>query len=563
MTDFWHFLGMFRCVQRFGPLLLPRTCARCTTGGLRLCNEVGRHCSNMALVAAGEGLELLGSYVTETFGAEIGEWASSATRAIPYESWYNELRTANDIGEVVDTLGGIQDFSRDWIVDAGKGAVIPVGGAITEWALEKYFGGGSGKRASDWDPEDREPKKPRINPNRRLKTHVSMYAGRFKRKQKPRGSRASFRGATLSTEAGGIAVGSDLVCIGHTTFPVEKTLRQACRALVRTLAIKASWQFTSWDSFPPSAGSFAIVLSSFDSANDASAGESVTPVLSSANSYESCANELYLVLAQRLGTAAGGDQNVQFDQCNLIEVTAAGPPPSGVSLATIRMRSYKLHFHNKSCITLQNRTLSDGNDGQHTVNGQNDLTTDISANPLYGRSYLVKGNYVKFRDRAASESGFVPLIPSTTVGAFARGYGDSSGFNQTNDGVQGAVMQKIPPPSVFTNLKKVGKVVLNPGRVKKGVIRSTMTVTWNSLFAQAQNVFLRNFTNSNLRYQHKLGLTEMFCFEKMLNSRVQEPVIAIAWELNQYLSCYGTYSDAIPTAPIVQIDRTAYTGTFN
>jgi hypothetical protein len=519
----------------------------------------------MALVAAGEGLELLGSYVTETFGAEIGEWAQTATRGIPYETWFNELRTANDVEEVLDTLSGIGDFSRDWLANAGKGAVIPVGGAIAEWALEKYFSKGSGKRVADWDSsqEQPDPQKRRINRNTRSRTHSSMYAGRFQRKYRPRGSRASYRGATLSTEAGGIAVGSDLVAIGHTTFPVEKSLRQACRALVRTLAAKASWQFTSWDSFPPSAGSFAIVLSSFDSANDASAGEAVTPVLSSLNSYESVANELYLILATRLGTAAGGDQNVQFDQCNLIEVTAAGPPPTGVALATVRLRSYKLHFYNKSVLTLQNRTLSDGNDGQHTIDGQNDLTTDISANPLYGRSYLVKGNYIKFRDRASSETGFVPLIPSTKVGAFARGYGQTSGFSTSNDGTPGPVMQKIPPPSVFTNLKRVGKVMLNPGMVKKGVIKSALSITWNSLFAHAQNVFLRNFTNQTLRYQHKLGVTEMFAFEKMLNSRVQEPVVAIAWELNQYLSCYGTYSDAIPTAPIVQIDRTAYTGTFN
>lgn len=358
--------------------------------------------------------------------------------------------------------------------------------------------------------------------------------GRKARTAKPTTFRK--RGSELKYEIGGVLGDPDCVYIGHSTNGGEFWLDMFCRNVVRDLFGMKGTYFADWNQQWTDNMTFEVRYKDgvTNSVSTTLSWTSNDSLINFDQTYLGLAYEMKKRIqdAFRADAALGRYHEIPvFDHFKLLNVADVE--------AWIRATDYYHVFKVESTLVLQNRSLANDDAGADPVRT---LVTDISNNPLIGRQYI------------GTQNGFTPKVRET-LGQLPANYQpfhpqyDKPVILSQAQYTLTDTLAKPPPGSFFKNCKKSNRVQLNPGQLKKSYLRTSLKLScqrFNNLFYHA---WIIDATDDYQRLPK--GHCAMFGFEKLLNSRVDEPSISIAWELNQMYHSYGYYTKQQSAAPIV------------
>ena len=183
--------------------------------------------------------------------------------------------------------------------------------------------------------------------------------------------------------------------------------------------------------------------------------------------------------------------------------------------AELYCRNVKLMLRQTSVMILQNRTLG--------ATAGDDQSTDVTNNPIVGRSWDVKGNTI------VSRNNFL-----VTGAAKAGGINLPYDGHATYAGSTGPLMEslKVAGPTDVKYALSTRRVRLGPGHLKKSYLTFKRTIGLNSLFYYLRSYIVQGTAASKATYtvNVRLGRTRFFQFEKLCDTRgTGHQDIALAW----------------------------------
>lgn len=209
-----------------------------------------------------------------------------------------------------------------------------------------------------------------------------------------------------------------------------------------------------------------------------------------------------------------------------------------IGYTRMNLRTARVHMYCKSTQKIQNRTIN-------STGGDEESVDNV---PLYGRSYEGNGN---------------GAVPKTTV--------DSTSSITTNaarfpfcDVVSGTLAkvptdrfyQEVLAPSHFINVKKFGKLRVEPGYIKTSALYSKKSMSVQSwfrmLYYKAQGSHMQTFH----------GKYRLMMLEKMINAVTGTTVnsIKVAYETNNRTGLFITTYKNTYTAPLNSVANISTSG---
>lgn len=183
----------------------------------------------------------------------------------------------------------------------------------------------------------------------------------------------------------------------------------------------------------------------------------------------------------------------------------------------INTSQIRLSVYVKSVLKIQNRTLASSVAG----NTDADNANNIANNPLIGRKYGVNG------------SRFAPLLQYGAGAAFDAATNGllSNDWSRFTDGNDLQHYRHFVSPSQFKGRVTATGCRLQPGQIKHDTLVLRKTMTFAQLFD-----FKKQFEQRAGWY----GRTNMFWFEKEIETGVDEPIIEIGYQLDTHMgaTCY-------------------------
>lgn len=331
------------------------------------------------------------------------------------------------------------------------------------------------------------------------------------------------RGSVFKHESGGVVSSSQCVYIGHTCLPQKEIIMSAIRALVKELWRQTGTTIVDWkEASKIGVSAMGIAYSYYDTYKGTTQLEKYLTVASAAP-YDSIAEQIYTSFQ----TEFLGAEPKEFVQIRLYQI----PAPSD-NIASIQLKGTMMHFNTSSHLTLQNRTLAGTITGTTDDDGNRN---SVSNNPVYGKNWTVKGN---------------TLVPTVRSGTWAGAVANTgSGIISFSFSVDANNLSKPPPASFFKNARNSGNQRLEPGNIKKSSVYWKKSVSWNEFVY----FMARSFDTDTIRPNLKYGETRLFGFEKLLDSREDEQLVSIGWEVNNKFECAGTFKKTVESVPILDI----------
>lgn len=350
------------------------------------------------------------------------------------------------------------------------------------------------------------------------------YRGYFKKPKKPSMSAYFKRGTVFTIEEGDVQNSADCAYVGH-GFANFRLMQAGVQAFVRYLMEKVGISIVSMSDrvqgnnggagWGVSGGALTI---SYRTDPGGPLQEYVRTVVANETFQDMC-DAITIVFFYGIATTADGFEMLEAS----FSTDPAVSHENRVSLC-----GFTVHFLCDSWLTLQNRT-------QSVSGGAADETSalDVANNPLEGKVYGGYGNgpSVRFMDNSVAVDN---LIANPTSGVIQ--------FNPTGVGISTKVQANlIRPPSVSALLycSKASRVRLGPGVLKKGHIQMKRSLNFNK-FIRMFRAVLNQTTSTVVRVP--FGKYQLYSMEKMCNTRVSEPDIALGFELNQTYRAYCTKS---------------------
>jgi len=341
------------------------------------------------------------------------------------------------------------------------------------------------------------------------------YHGLFRKPKKKRVSNFFKKGVIFTNESGVVQSSTACAYVGH-GFASRAMVKVMCQALVRTLFEKVGLSIVSMTeriqgNLP---GTWVvgggIMLLQYRTSVGAEIKE---------QGYSVVADETFDELAERfLGFfySIGG----------LFEIIgmAYTPASSGSHRDVyVDLSSIKVVFECDSWLTLQNRTAA-------VSTGPNDESNalDVANNPIEGKVYGGRSNgpLVRYGDQASTAAVLVanPLSGQIKFDPTAAAVGSGMEAN----------LIRPPNRATLTYATKVSSVRLAPGAMKKGHLKYYASMKLNDFFTKYKSVF-QNLEGDTVHVPN--GSFELFAFERMCNTRADEPAIQVGLELNQTYRC--------------------------
>lgn len=403
---------------------------------------------------------------------------------------------------------------------------------------------GSGKRRASSVPTRKRASSsaPFGNPSGRKPyfTH-GKAAKRFKKARRVKRSKYRKLGSEFRYEIGGVLEDNQCVYVGHSTTGGEHWIEMFCRNIVRDLYRMKGTEFASWEQDWIDNMEWRII---YFLDIDSTTSESV---ISFQNNDSTSFGTTYAALAQWMGR----EIHDRFKADHAVDANIHKVPQfkeflilNGVDVeARIRAGDYYHTFCVESTLLLQNRSLATAS----TVDPTRYLVNDVSNNPLIGRQYIGKGAGFYPKRREDPQLNYQSFFPDLTEGVILA----ESAHNMPDD------TQKPVPGTYFKNCKKSSRVTLNPGAIKKHFLKTMLRMSCQRFNARFLNAWLTYSLGTTPPIQKAIQLNvgncAMFGLEKLLNSRRDEGLVSVAWELNQTFKCYGHYNKYASTAPITSV----------
>lgn len=368
---------------------------------------------------------------------------------------------------------------------------------------------------------------------------MGKYAGKFKKRYTRFLKTDYYRnyGFCNTTEITGTVSDPDCVYVGHSTTSGHRILTVFLQSALRKL-YKQSANWTCTNITDPLLG--------YQGAGDGwrlilFVKEVSTGVITQVT-YDTTTTD---TIARIVGDTAGGVAPSWPDLYNFWINYLQNGPPSGATQQPTRLALYQrdgnitsfyhfmgdIYFPNevinlyiKSELKIQNRTLSASGSGD---------AEDVSNNPLIGRSY----QFTSANPRPKVEG--VDLIGTIldATGVITRRAAEFPAATQV-------IMREPPSSKIFWNCNKEGKVILEPGNIKKDVIYIKIKKPVYKFF---QDLDWRPSSTSvaSALSMKGYGKSSLFALEDMINVNVSQN-LSIAYEVNRVEMCYLSTSKQHP-----------------
>lgn len=354
--------------------------------------------------------------------------------------------------------------------------------------------------------------------------HHSTSGGRF-----PKGGRIvhtktaeyNKHGFSYDATVGGRVQDPDCVYIGHTSWPVDRTLfcvmLSFVRAMLRHVDVDVE---TSYSVLPFLTGVDTISIEWNDSSN--------TPVTQDFP-YSPGAGDTVTTLAQTLYTFFRNAivTNAKRYYQRLIMKTG------DTVRVMLNLSSAKVEVCNTSYLKVQNSTQSAESGG-----GGND-SEDIAAVPLQGFSYFGRGNFTGLKPYSIANKNttIATDIPNELNSDATLGIITLRADNSTGWAASGLYYGNPPPAAEMKNVKSSAYVTLEPGVMKTDKLEDCHKLSFNQFLYK---MYIAGYTQSvdtgaNGQWSRSLmGHFKVFGLEKKLYSNNQDKV-EVRYEINQFI----------------------------
>lgn len=350
---------------------------------------------------------------------------------------------------------------------------------------------------------------------------TGRYTGRFRRGR--RVILPKVNSHTIKTESGGTVSDPHAVYVGIAT-PYDQVTLGLCRCIVKELFRQAGDDFLDFDQYPftgTNATDYRIYFAYYAGYTD--------DVLTE---YNVDIDQPNITTYADIAVKIRNDWGIRFNDAStapiwhIIKLFVLDNDTLSTPIGTINCGSFSFGVKDKGTLAIQNRTLSGSTDEDK------DLVTNVSNNPIYGKSYFGTKNH----------NGFVPVIrlpgSNTMYLIGGKDYGIISGTY-----TQGGDAYKKPPRGyTFLATREAKAIRVNPGNIKKSVVYFSWYGTMNKYFL----LMHRYISDSATNFRVPFGRASMVGFEKMLDSRVDEPDVSVGFEANHVLTFNYIYKRQRP-----------------
>ena len=330
------------------------------------------------------------------------------------------------------------------------------------------------------------------------------------------------QGAIWKGETGGAVTDANSVLVGHGTFCTQTVIQNMYRACIRYLMQLFDENMNSFNELAL-VGTYTF---SYYSETDSVTQITYSHTVSVGQTYNDVAVSLWVLFLAEFGTS-------KLMIWNSMEFEDGFSKRARVSMKDVYIRQEMT-----SNIVIQNRTLANSGTMDPGTNNAN----DVSNNPLVGRVCSGKGTAIMFKDRTLGTSVANDLKINRIYGEVTR---------------TGALMpdsNKIPLyGKAYIGDPTGRRVFLSPGQIKKHFLKSTMSMDFQTFFNKVYSAFKQQALTTTPNFPMvDLGKIGWFCFEKVLNSRVDEPNISVGYEVNYELkTCLAQRKTIV--SPVVDI----------
>jgi len=340
-----------------------------------------------------------------------------------------------------------------------------------------------------------------------------------------------------TTEITGTVSDPDCVYVGHSTTSGHRILTVFLQAALRKLYRKVGFTCTNVNDpllgYEGASDGWRLILS----VKEVSTGV-ITTVTYDTIGVDSIAR----IVGDTAGGVAPGWPSLYNFWINYLQ----NGPPTGATQQPTRLSLYQrdgnlasfyhfmgdIYFPNeminlyvKSELKIQNRTLGSSGSGD---------AEDVTNNPLVGKSY----EFTTANPRVKVENCDIISSMIDATGVITRRAAEFPA--QTN-----VIMREPPSPKIFWNISKHGKVLLQPGNIKK----DTLTyVVRKQVYQFFQDLDWRPVSNAvaTAISMKGSGKSALFALEDVINVNASQN-ISIAYEVNRQEMCYLSTSTNHPS----------------
>lgn len=421
---------------------------------------------------------------------------------------------------------GPYSAAAPWLRRLTRG-VLPHVARFGSIALKRYF---DSRRSGK---SDKRPVRFRAGTARRGVTqpqNFNTYGGSYKKfrstKKKIPANKYKKLGSTLKTERGGLVTPAEIGVVGHSNCAPREIVKSVARAIWRACMLKHGIVFSDWtDVYDTPVASFQIFLEYRNRAED---------VISGITGSAYVATRTHYVWAEELADMMFRAAVAGVDGLILNKLTFFNPADSS-RICELDLTNMTIHFKMESVMVVQNRTKG--------AASTDDLSTDVTNNPVIGRAWAITGNEVcslfnnavSTRSYAHEDSGL--LLGSVNV----------------SDPVFVPRHYAINEAQSYRYCTGSSRQKIMPGGIKKSFLTNTYKMSLNNWCHLFRNYFKQNTslgTASDLM-RIPFGKSRLFSFDKLCDTGAGDQLVALGYEIQNTYSCY--VSNRLPYANLLAV----------
>ncbi len=328
------------------------------------------------------------------------------------------------------------------------------------------------------------------------------------RKQKIRRDPYKLHGSEKVIEKGGIVTPAVIASWGHSNFPLYEVYLSVGRALWRALMKKHGISFSDWGDTLDAPITLSLSVE-YRLAPNGTATVKSNPAYLTPQTHLQWAVFLTGILFDAYTST--DDQLIVYKL--FMEDT--------IRLCELDVTNATLHLRLISDMVMQNRTKGE--------NTGDDQSTDVTNNPIEGRSWTVTGN------------GMMPLSNKVMSGETVahQEYGSIIGSQNTTP--QGPTT--FEPNSAQTYKFALGsaKQRIMPGQISRSKLVSVYKMSLQQFIEKTKDYLGQNTSaNATNLVRVPVGKSRMFSFEKVCDTGAGDQLVTLGYEINNGVSSYLT-----------------------
>lgn len=375
---------------------------------------------------------------------------------------------------------------------------------------------------------------------------------KFGRKVRRRMNQFLARGCIQKREVGATTSDGESVYVGHSSFAANEAVRCVFNAIARMYAIRAGENFGSYRSLlqgdtPTPAATGYQWRFRYRTAIGGALNETVVNSVANGD-WQGFAGQLGEQICSIMNNGGTPLNYFEMVDLSMVDLGIVGSP--GLATTTFGAGDIKITLVGNSNMNIQNRTLATTLAGETDA----DVADNISNNPLVGKRYMASGNFFPYK----WNNDFTAPVPMFQTDQFQGSMSIATNTTLSTLAPQMvAALQKPPPHGHWLNVYGSATERIEPGKIRRSNVKSSRSFTL-AQFLTKFLPYMRTATtyaalSQDGAHMLRMGATSFFGFEKLCNSRLDEPQVSVGWEITLTTSAVAYARTKRYCAPLITI----------